>query len=406
MHPSNPASQKSHRSEHRSESNKSNSPSNPDPLELTKDLIKIDSRNPPGLTTDIVEFLESIFSSYKTKIIEKVEGKPNLIVEISKGKPELMLTSHMDTVPAKEALLNPVVVDGKLYGRGACDAKGCIASIVNASLSLTSPPECGLKLAFTSDEEIGGVNGLGFVFDRMKSDYVIIGEPFGADRIGVLQAGVVSADIVVRGNSGHTATQDVRGGAIYKASEYIVRVVKDVSSLSGDYKAYHKRFKEIGLELEFRGTNHAVFNPALIKGGVKRNVVAPKCEIQCDVRFAPWIPHERIREVLAGDVEFKINGVLKPYGLFIDDVDLERDVQFLQLLINSIESKGLKAHGVCSIGVGDTRHVRKHGIPAFYYGPKGYGLHGDNEYVIIDELYTTSDVLREIIRRFNGMFGR
>ncbi len=406
MHPSNPASQKSHRSEHRSESNKSNSPSNPDPLELTKDLIKIDSRNPPGLTTDVVEFLESIFSSYKTKIIEKVEGKPNLIVEIGKGKPELMLTSHMDTVPAKEALLNPAVVDGKLYGRGACDAKGCIASIVHASLSLTSSPECGLKLAFTSDEEVGGVNGLGFVFNRLKADYVIIGEPFGADRIGVLQAAVISADIIVRGNSGHTATQDVKEGAIYKASRYIIRVVEDISSLSGDYKAFSDRLEEIGLKLEFRGANHAVFNPALIKGGVKRNVIAPECEIQCDIRFAPWIPQEKIREILAGEVDFKINGVLKPYGLFVDEVDVKRDLQLLKLLMDSIISKGLKPHGVCSIGVGDTRHVRKHKIPAFYYGPKGHGLHGDNEYVIIEELYTCSDVLKEIIRRFDEKFGR
>jgi len=384
------------------------SSSNPDPLELTRALIKIDSRNPPGITAGVAEFIEEIFSSYKTKLIEKVEGKPNLIVEINKGKPELMLTSHMDTVPAKDALLNPVVVDGKLYGRGACDAKGCIASIVHASLSsIDLSPECGLKLAFTSDEEVGGVNGLGFVFDKLKSDYVIIGEPFGTDRIGVLQAAVVSADIVVRGNSGHTATQDAKGGAIYKASKYIIRVVEEISSLSGDYKeytAFAEKFKEIGLELEFRGVNHAVFNPAIIKGGIKRNVVAPECKIECDIRFAPWIPQEKIREILAEDVDFKINGVLKPYGLFVDDVEVEKDLQLLQLLLESIKSKGLKPYGVCSIGVGDTRHVRKHKIPAFYYGPKGHGLHGDNEYVIIEELYTCSEVLKEVVRRFDKKF--
>jgi|Deesub1362A_J573_1020465.scaffolds.fasta_scaffold00028_90 succinyl-diaminopimelate desuccinylase len=378
--------------------------SNPDPLELTKELIKIDSRNPPGITTDVAEFLEGIFSSYKTRIIEKEEGKPNLIIEINKGKPELLLTSHMDTVPAKDALLNPVIVDGKLYGRGACDAKGCIASIIHASLT-SSTLECGLKLAFTSDEEVGGINGLGFVFERMKSDYVIIGEPFGADRIGVLQAAVVSADITVKGNSGHTATLDAREGAIYKASEYIIKVIEEFSNLKSDYSAFAEKFRRIGLELEFRGINHAVFNPAIIKGGIKRNVVAPECQIQCDIRFAPWIEQEKIREILTGDVDFKINGVLKPYGLFVDEVEVERDLEILEILIESVRSQGMRPCAVCSIGVGDTRHVRKHGVPAFYYGPKGHGLHGEEEYVMIRELYKSSNVLKEVIRKFDEKFG-
>jgi len=383
----------------------------PDPLDLTKQLIKLDSRNPPGNTSKVAEFLEGLFSSYATRILEKEEGKPNLIVEISRGRPELM--SHMDTVPSKDSLLNPVVVDGKLYGRGACDAKGCIASIVHAVLGEGRGGKdrndrefsCGLKLAFTSDEEIGGVNGLGFVFDRMKSDYVLIGEPFGSERIGVLQSAVVSADITVKGSSGHTATLDAREGAIYKASEYILRVMDGFSKLNSDYSDFKRRFEEIGLELEFRGVNHAVFNPAVIKGGVKRNVVAPECKLQCDIRFAPWIPQEKIREVLAGDVEFRIDGVLKPYGLFSDGVDPERDIEFLKVLMEAIRGKGMKPKGVCSIGVGDTRHVRKHGIPAFYYGPKGHGLHGEDEYVIIEELYVCSDIYRTVVEGFDRKFG-
>ncbi|MBO8182282.1 MAG: M20/M25/M40 family metallo-hydrolase [Archaeoglobus sp.] len=388
--------------------NEKKSESSLDPLELTKQLIKLDSRNPPGNTTRVAEFLEDLFSNYPTRILEKEEGKPNLIVEISKGKPELMLTSHMDTVPAKDSLLNPIIVDGKLYGRGACDAKGCIASIASAVLSDSDHLDQfdhGLKLAFTSDEEVGGVSGLGFVFEHMKSDYVLISEPFGSDRIGVLQAAVVSADLTIRGNSGHTATLDAREGAIYKASEYIIRVMDEFSKLNSDYSDFRKKFEEIGLELEFRGIGHAVFNPAIIRGGVKRNVVAPECKIQADIRFAPWIPQERIREALAGDVEFKINGVLKPYGLFSDEVDVEKDLEFLQILISAIEEKGMKPKGVCSIGVGDTRHVRKHRIPAFYYGPEGHGLHGEDEHVIIEDLYRCSEVFRTVIREFGRKFG-
>jgi succinyl-diaminopimelate desuccinylase len=373
-----------------------------DPLELTKQLIKLDSRNPPGNTSKVAEFLEKVFASYPTKVLEKEEGKPNLIVEISRGKPELMLTSHMDTVPSKDSMLNPVVVDGKLYGRGACDAKGCIASVMHAVSAVEV--ECGLKLAFTSDEEVGGVNGLGFVFEKVRSDYVIISEPYGSDRIGVIQGAVVSADITIRGKMGHTATLDAREGAVYRACEYIRKVMDEFAKLNPDISEFEEKFRKIGLELEFRGVKQAVFNPAIIKGGVKRNVIAPECLIQCDIRFAPWVPQDEIRKAL-GEAEFKINGVLKPYGIFFDEVEVQRDMEILEILIEAIKAKSMHPKGVCSIGVGDTRHVRRHGIPAFYYGPKGNGLHGEDEYVLIGELYKSSEVLRAVIEKFNERFG-
>jgi succinyl-diaminopimelate desuccinylase len=370
-----------------------------DPLEIAKELIRLDSRNPPGITVEVVEYIESIFSEFKTKVIEKEEGKPNLIIEISSGKPELMLTSHMDTVPSPDALLNPVVVDGRLYGRGACDAKGCVAAIISALPE--NEPDFGLKFVFTSDEEVGGVNGLGYVFEKERSDFVLIGEPFGSDRIGILQAAVVSADIMIKGSSGHTATKDAKDGAIYRASKYIMNAVERFSSLQGDYSNFMEMYRGIGLDFELRGVNQAVFNPAVIKGGIKRNVVAPECLIEADVRFMPWINREEIRRALAMDeADFRINGLLQPYGLFVDQVDREKDLWFLEIIMKSIREKGLKPVGVCSLGVGDTRHVRKHGIPAFYYGPRGKGLHSENEYVFVEELYRCAEIIGLIIRAF------
>jgi acetylornithine deacetylase/succinyl-diaminopimelate desuccinylase-like protein len=370
------------------------------PVELTEQLIKIDTRNPPGATQKAVEFLEDLFSNYTTRIMEREQGKPNLIIHLNKGEPELMLTSHLDTVPSSDALLNPVKVDGKLYGRGACDAKGCIAAIISAALN--SSPECGLKLCFTCDEEIGGVNGLGFVFESERADYVLIGEPTGVDRIGVMQASVVSADITVNGESGHTASKDIRDGAIYRAAEYIMRAVEKFSSLKGDFGDFAERFRQMNINFELKGSNHAVFNPAIISGGIKRNVVASKCKIEADIRFAPWIHQRDIRSALTIDnADFKINGVLRAFGMFVDGVDLEKDHRFLNILANSIKARGYNPVAVCSLGVGDTRHVRKHGVPAFYYGPGGDStLHSDNEYVKIPELFECSKIIKNLIESF------
>lgn len=368
-----------------------------DPLQITKDLIRMDTRNPPGNTSEVVEYLSELFSSFNQKVYTKEEGKDNLVVYISSGKPELMLTSHLDTVPSGDELLNPVLVDGKLYGRGSCDAKGCVAAICSAA---QIEPECGLKLAFTSDEEVGGVNGLGYVFEREMADAVIVGEPTGSDTIGVLQAAVLALDIEFRGNSGHTALHDAKEGAIFRASRYIVERVESFRRLEGDYGEYRKIFESLGMEFVIKSW-HAVFNPSMIRGGVKRNVVAPKCTVYADVRFAPWISIEEVRrELHADDVEFKVEGFLQPYGVRSDAVRLEDDVKFLKIIAEAVIEEGLRPKAAFSLGVGDTRHVRKHGVPAFYLGPGGGNLHGEDEFVYVDELYRTAKIYRNIIRKF------
>lgn len=367
-----------------------------DPLNITKDLIKIDTRNPPGTTEKAVEYLQSLFSSFKTKVYKKNSEKPNLVVEISKGKPVLMLTSHLDTVPCEDKLLNPIIVNGKLYGRGACDAKGCVAAICYAALSAN--PSVGLKLAFTADEEVGGVNGLGYVFPIEKADYVIIGEPTGMDRIGVMQAMVISLDLIIKGESGHTASHDVKKGAIYKASKYIIEIVDTFSTLRGEYNKFKRFFEDMGMDFVIKG--HAVFNPAIIKGGIKRNVIANRCEINADIRISPWIDAKKVRKMLNYlDLDVKVNGILKPYGMLVDDVDREKDLRLLNLLKSAVIKKS-KPKAVCSLGVGDSRYVRKYGVPALYYGPGGDStLHSDNEYVKIDELYGVAEICKEIIEK-------
>ena len=370
-----------------------------DPLTITKDLIKIDTRNPPGVTIEAVEYLQSLFSSYKTKIYKKDAEKPNLVIEISKDKPVLMLTSHLDTVPSEDKLLSPVIVNGKLYGRGACDAKGCVAAMCYAALN--SNPSIGIKLAFTADEEVGGVNGLGYVFPIEGADYVIIGEPTGMDRIGVMQAMVISLDLVVKGESGHTASHDVKKGAIYKASEYILEIVETFSKLRGEYDRFRKFFEKIGMDFVIKG--HAVFNPAIVKGGIKRNVVANRCEIKADIRISPWIDAKSVRKMLNyTDLDVKVNGILKPYGMLVDDVETEKDLRLLSLMRMIINRRGIKPKAVCSLGVGDSRYVRKYRIPAFYYGPSGDStLHSDNEYVKINELYAVAEIYKDIIEKAN-----
>ncbi len=365
------------------------------PVDVLKSLIEIDTRNPPGNTENAVEYLEGLFSSYKTKVVGE-DGKLNLIVEISKGNPEFLFTSHLDTVPCDDALLTPKIVDGKIYGRGSCDAKGAVSSIVSAFYNFES--ESGITLAFTADEEVGGRLGLGKVMETLNPDYVVIGEPFGSDKIGVAQATVVSLNLVVHGKSGHTAIADIREGAVYRASKIITELVDEFSRLKGDRSKYLRKLEELGLEVEYRGNGDAVFNPAIVKAGVKRNVVPDRCVIEADVRLAPWIDVERVRERFQlEDVDVFVAGFLRNFGFSLDAVDVDKDTFLIELIRESIRLEGLNPKAVVTLGVGDIRHVRNKGIPAFYFGPLGEGLHSNSEFVYIDELYRCARIYRNIV---------
>ncbi|MCS7122279.1 MAG: M20/M25/M40 family metallo-hydrolase [Archaeoglobaceae archaeon] len=365
-------------------------------VDLLTQLIKIDTRNPPGSTCVAAEKIAEVFSSYKVRFYEKEDKKVSIVVEIEKGEPTLMLTSHLDTVPSEDIYLNPVIVNGKIYGRGACDAKASVAAMMCASLKAKT--NCGLKLAFTCDEEIGGKNGLGFVFEKEKADAVIIGEPTGLDSVGVLQANVLALELQFYGESGHTALKDPREGAIYKASKFLIDSVEKFKELKGDFEEYSKKLSEIGFDFYLKSWQTA-FNPAIISGGVKRNVVASNCSIKADVRFSPWVSMEEVLKILKCD-NYIIEGFLPAYGFLYDGVDFKRDVLLLNLIKKVIESFGLKPKAFFSLGVGDTRHVRKKGVPAFYYGPSGGNIHGDDEFVYLNELLNFVEAYKRTIEFF------
>jgi succinyl-diaminopimelate desuccinylase len=368
-----------------------------DPIELAKELIRIDTRNPPGNTSDAVDFLQKLFSSYETRIYEK-EGKENLVIEISRGKKTLMLSSHLDTVPGEDSLLNPVIVNGKLYGRGSCDAKGCIAAICSAVEGFE--PDFGLKLAFTADEEVGGKNGLKIVFEKEKADAVIIGEPTGCDSINVLQAYVLAVDLKFYGKDGHTASKDARESAIFKSASFILEMVDKFKSIRGNFEHYRQIFAELGMDFVIK-TWEAAFNPSIIKGGLKRNVIAKECDLIADIRFAPWISIDEILGFFRRkDVELKVSGFLPAYGILADPVKLEDDLRLLNIMVNAIREEGKNPKAVFSLGVGDSRHVRKFGIPCFYLGPGGGNLHSEDEFVFVSEILLAEKIYRRILEKF------
>src|SRR5260221_9317009 len=135
----------------------------PGVIKLLSDLISIDSQSHKGnkkITTLLKEWFVDYEWSLQDWITEEDDVKgQNLIVKISglSSEKSLVFIGHMDTVPIGDLWeTDPFILEeqeGKLYGRGASDTKGGVASLIEAVFSLSEKPAYDTYLVFDGDEE-------------------------------------------------------------------------------------------------------------------------------------------------------------------------------------------------------------------------------------------------------------
>ena len=199
-----------------------------DLVDLTRDLIKIPTVNPPGENYEaICQFLSKrlMQSGFECEIM-RAEGaladsdlhpRYNLIAhhEGNSFGECIHFNSHTDVVdPGLGWTKDPFggVVDGdKIFGRGACDMKGGLASSIIAAEAFISiyPNYSGsIEISATADEETGGFGGVAWLaeqgyFSPKRVQHVIIPEPLNKDRICLGHRGVWWSEIETRGRVAH-----------------------------------------------------------------------------------------------------------------------------------------------------------------------------------------------------------
>lgn len=141
-----------------------------DPAELLRDLVKLDTTNPPGNEDPAAEVLEAELSAagLQTDILRSPEGRPNLVARLEGpgDAPALVLLSHTDVVPVESErwTRDPFggdVHDGHLYGRGTLDMKGIAAMHAIAAMRAGALHDRKRELIVcaVADEEAGGRQG-------------------------------------------------------------------------------------------------------------------------------------------------------------------------------------------------------------------------------------------------------
>ncbi len=368
-------------------------------LDLLCRLIEKDTVNPPGNEHRAAEIVHKYLDEcgIAWKDYEKEPGRTNVIAEIGSGRPVLLVAAHLDVVPAGEGWatdpFKPVVKDGRVYGRGAVDNKGQLASMLLCAkfLKLNEDRLNGkFVLVGAADEERGSQLGLVYLVKEniVDADAAIIPDTAGnMRRISVGEKGMLRLRVTSRGRQAHASTPEIGFNAIWPLVDFLVR------------------FRE----LDLGGEKHELFSPlttnvGIIKGGAAVNIVPASAEVDIDCRYLPDNDGEAIAaeiRALARQTEAAAPGsklevdVVENMPPFVVDPG-EAIVKLIQK--NASDVLGLDAGLIGMAGTTVCKQLIGKGIVAVGYSSGDVGVaHIADEYIATDELVGLAKVMASIV---------
>jgi len=237
-------------------------------FELTKTLVNIPSVT--GLEGEIADFLCSYLKSQDFDLQEqKIEDGRRNILATAGSAPKVILCTHMDTVPPYFAASED---EYYIYGRGACDAKGIMASMIWAAQELKKDGLTEIGLLFVVGEETNSIGAKMANLLNVGSDFIIVGEPT-ENKLGIGHKGVITFKMTAKGKAAHSAYPQLGESAIEKLLNALQRI----------------RTLDFG---EDPVMGKSVLNIGTIEGGVAPNVIANYASSEVSIRIA--LPSEQI----------------------------------------------------------------------------------------------------------------
>ena len=161
--------------------------------------------SPSGEESEFASFL--FFELRERSLKPRIDGAGNVIAEVGTGEPSLLLCGHMDTVPGE---LEVKRVGNILQGRGACDAKGALLSMLFAfediALEVNGIPQIG-KVIFAAvvEEETTSFGLKELLRKNLRADAAIFGEPGGAGKVTIGYRGHIPVAIEVQTEDAHAS---------------------------------------------------------------------------------------------------------------------------------------------------------------------------------------------------------
>jgi len=370
-------------------------------------FLRARSPNPPGDTREATRYITDYLD--EKRITYDVVGpdpeKPNIVSSFKsqvEGK-RLILNGHIDVFPVgtgegwSQDPWGGELVDGKVYGRGACDMKaGTTASIYTYIVlhELRDQLKGSVTLTAVSDEETGGRLGAGWLIENVPEtlgDCCINGEPSSPYTIRFGEKGILWLKIIVKSPGGHGAYPHLSVNPIKVASKVITELetLNDIpvpypdslrKAIDQGREAAEKALGEGGAEVMSRLS----VNIGTIEGGLKVNVIPRECSFEVDLRLPPGLSKE--------DVMPSVEKIVSKYPRA--SVEVMRydgplwsppDSEMASIMRGNSRLLGIDPVPIVSLGGSDLKFWRSKGIPSYYYGPMNHGMGTIDEYVEVEE---------------------
>ncbi|MBA2688653.1 MAG: ArgE/DapE family deacylase [Gemmatimonadaceae bacterium] len=370
-----------------------------DALALTRALVSIDSRNPllvPGAPgeSEAAGFLASVLSDwgFRVETIEAAPNRPNVIARIgTPGGKSLMFNGHLDVVGVEgmsHPPFDPVIRNGKLYGRGSTDMKAGIAAMCAAALAAADAGIAGeIVIAAVADEEFESLGTRALIASGVRTDACVIAEP---TRLAICPAhrGFAWFDIAIAGRAAHGSRYDLGVDAIAHAG----LLLSELDRLE------HEILPKKTHALLGRPSIHA----SLISGGSGYSTYPDRCKLGVERRT---IPGETALEALS-EIELLCEGIrtrrqnfeaMITLGASQPPSDVRVDAPIVIALETACLARGYRAPIEGLSAWTDAALLNEAGMPSVCFGPGDISLaHSAEEFVEVREIEQATAILRDL----------
>jgi acetylornithine deacetylase len=338
-----------------------------DAVDLARTLVRIDSRNPtlaPGGPGEmaVAQALAGTLESWglRVEMYDAAPGRPNVIARAGRGNGRsLMLNGHVDVVGVDGMSHAPFAADeraGKLYGRGAADMKGGIASMCAAAARVAARGiEGEVILAAVADEEHTSLGTRAMLRRGVRADAAIVAEPTS---LAIMPA--------------------------------------------------HKGFAWLEVDVKGRASLHA----SSIEGGEGWSTYPARCVIRVERRTLPGESREQpltdVRNAIARAATQRPSLAAEARLLFTQDPsDVAADAPIVRELEASLADCGERVAIAGMSAWTDAALLNDAGVPAICFGPGDIArAHAAEEWIDVDEIERAARVLETLIDRWcNGSGG-
>ncbi len=371
-------------------------------LELAKSLISRVSVTPDdnGCQALMIERLEKIgFTIYPLKFGDV----DNFWAVHGNNGPIFSFAGHTDVVPAgdddawESNPFEPTIKNGMLYGRGAADMKGSLASMVVATENFIekNPNHNGI-IAFliTSDEEGVAINGTAKVMDFLKDnnqkiDFCLVGEPSSTAILGDVikngRRGSLNACLRVKGKQGHIAYPQLADNPIHLVTPALNQLCDEQWDNGNDY---------------FPATSFQISN--IHSGDKVTNVIPGEVEVMFNFRYSTETTKEELQK--------RVNDILDSHKLnyFVEWSHsgypfLTPKGDLVSACVDAIEKiKAIKPELSTSGGTSDGRFIAQEGTQVVELGPNNSTIHQVNESVSVQDLEDLSKIYSQVLTNILG----